>query len=201
MLKNRILLLAIAIFVVFLGCGSTSPPADAPAEASAEPGASSDGKGHEHHGHHKGEHKGKMGKCPMKVEGTTVTSEETADGAAVVFKTDGGDVEELRRRVRHMADKHAKHHGQPGADKSQMDHGKCAMCRMMKMATVTVEDIDGGARMMMKPKDASKLDALRKHAAEHAEKMAKMGGCPMMSNAGAAQPPTDAAESPPPKGE
>ncbi|MEQ9321642.1 MAG: hypothetical protein RIF41_20920, partial [Polyangiaceae bacterium] len=77
MLKNRILLLAIAIFVVFLGCGSTSPPADAPAEASAEPGASSDGKGHEHHGHHKGEHKGKMGKCPMKVEGTTVTSEET----------------------------------------------------------------------------------------------------------------------------
>jgi hypothetical protein len=53
------------------------------------------------------------GMCPMGVAGTSAQTEDTANGVAVVFTTTG-DVNELRRRVAHMADMHNQHHAQPG---------------------------------------------------------------------------------------
>lgn len=44
--------------------------------------------------------------CPMAVGGTTVRAEDTRDGAALVFTTPSGDVEELRRRVGALAQRH-----------------------------------------------------------------------------------------------
>ena len=46
---------------------------------------------------------------------------------------------------------------------------------------VTVENIDGGARMIFVPVDPSELDALRAHFREH---MGASGDCPMMSRNG-----------------
>jgi hypothetical protein len=44
--------------------------------------------------------------CPMAVGGTTVRAEDTQDGAALVFTTPSGDVQELRNRVATMAKRH-----------------------------------------------------------------------------------------------
>ena len=62
-----------------------------------------------------------------------------------------------------------------------MGHGMGMGSMMMPAATVTVENIDGGARMIFVPVDPSDLDALRVHVREH---MGASGGCPMMSRNG-----------------
>jgi hypothetical protein len=62
-------------------------------------------------------------------------------------------------------------------------------------ATAAVEEIDGGARIVLRPKDPGQLEALRAHARMRADSMAR-GECPMMS-AGAqkpAQPPASASD-------
>lgn len=51
--------------------------------------------------------------CPMTVAGTSVTVEDTATGAALVFVTTG-DVAELRRRIAAWADGHNAHHAAMG---------------------------------------------------------------------------------------
>jgi hypothetical protein len=51
--------------------------------------------------------------CPVAVPGTSVTVEDTATGAALVFVTTG-DVAELRRRVTTLAQMHNDHHGAMG---------------------------------------------------------------------------------------
>jgi hypothetical protein len=48
--------------------------------------------------------------CPMAVTGTTLRTEDTSGGVALVFLT-SGDVSELRQRVRHMADMHNRAQG------------------------------------------------------------------------------------------
>ena len=56
---------------------------------------------------------------------------------------------------------------------------------MMKMvdSTARAEDIDGGTRIVLTPKDPAQLADLRAHAHEHAEQMAG-GHCPMMQHHG-----------------
>ncbi len=51
--------------------------------------------------------------CPVVVPGTSVTVEDTATGAALVFVTTG-DVAEVRRRVASLAQTHNDHHGAMG---------------------------------------------------------------------------------------
>ncbi len=51
--------------------------------------------------------------CPVTVRGTSVSVEDTATGAALVFVTTS-DVAELRRRVGAMAEKHNTHHAAMG---------------------------------------------------------------------------------------
>lgn len=51
--------------------------------------------------------------CPVEVPGTSVTVEDTATGAALVFVTTG-DVAELRRRVAAIAQMHNEHHAKMG---------------------------------------------------------------------------------------
>jgi hypothetical protein len=52
--------------------------------------------------------------CPVEVPGTSVTVEDTATGAALVFVTTG-DAAELRRRVAAIAQMHNEHHAKMGA--------------------------------------------------------------------------------------
>lgn len=116
--------------------------------------------------------------CPMQVAGTTVKSEDIDGGIAVAFTTSTGDVAELRRRVQGMAEMHNSRHATGGMRGSMM----------APAATAVAEDVAGGARISLNPKDPAQLEALRQHVRKHAELMAR-GECPMMMMA-AEPPPT-----------
>jgi hypothetical protein len=123
----------------------------------------------------------------MPPAGTQVVTSDTSDGVAVAFTTTG-DVAALQAHVRHMADMHdrmsAMHQG------SGM-HGGMGSAGMMSMQMIpsraSVEDIPGGARLVLVPDDPAQLSALRTLVREHAAMMAA-GQCPMM---GTQPQPTD----------
>lgn len=149
---------------------------------------------------------GMAGMCPMQVEGTTVRAADVEGGVALTFTT-SGDVAELRRRVAHMAEMHGhhgEHHGhgmgmhgqssggggehahgaqQGGAGQPQSGQHQGGMMMgggmMMPAATARTEEIDGGARVILTPRDPADLGKLREHAQHMAERMAS-GQCPMM---------------------
>lgn len=120
----------------------------------------------------------------MEIPGTQVSATDTPDGVALVFTTTG-DVAQLRERVHAMAAMHE--HMMAGGE--TMGSGSAGMMgsggMMMKMipSTAHAEDIDGGARIMLTPKDPSQLAQLREHVHAHAEQMAS-GHCPMMRHGG-----------------
>jgi hypothetical protein len=58
-------------------------------------------------------------------------------------------------------------------------HGMMGMSHEMVPSTDAGEDTEGGGRIVLTPKEASDLVALRKHVRDHAERMAR-GECPMM---------------------
>lgn len=146
------------------------------------------------------------GMCPMEVSGTTAAAAEVDGGISLSFTTTTGDVAELRARVRRMADMHnrpggpmmMKGHGAPapgagaghqhGAGPGPGGAARGGMMMgggmMMPAATATAEDVEGGARLILLPKDATQLDALRDHVRSKAQRMAA-GECPMMSHGGA----------------
>jgi hypothetical protein len=132
-----------------------------------------------------------MGMCPMQVQGTQVRTEDTEGGVSVVFTTSGGDVADLRARVRRMAEMHTRmsemHAGQPGSAgpmEHGMQHGMGGMA--MVPSTATASDIEGGARIELRPHDPAQLEALRSQAHTHVQQMASSGQCPMMGEHGAA---------------
>jgi hypothetical protein len=105
------------------------------------------------------------GMCPMDVSGTSVTTADVEGGVALSFTTSSGDVADLRQRVRRMAEMHSHMHGEGGM--------------VMPPATATIEDIPGGARLILRPEDPAQLAALREHARMQASAMTR-GECPMM---------------------
>ena len=143
------------------------------------------------------------GMCPMQVRGTTVAATEVDGGIGLSFTTTTGDVAELRQRVRRIAEMHNQpgghrmmgshgtaapgagpehRHGAPGAGHEGGGRGGMMMGggMMMPAATALAEDIDGGARLVLRPKDPAQLGALREHVRMKAQRMAA-GECPMMS--------------------
>ncbi len=74
---------------------------------------------------------------------------------------------------KHGAHAGAGHEG-GGPGGMNMDGGM-----MMPAATASVTDIEGGARLVLQPKDLARLEALREHVRMKAQRMAA-GECPMM---------------------
>lgn len=134
------------------------------------------------------------GTCPMQVAGTTVTSKDIEGGVAIVFTTSAGNTVALRERVQRMAERH--NHKYAGGGMMMADHAPGNAMKMghrglgsgmmkgggmrMPAATAAVEDIDGGARLVLRPKAPTQLEALREHARMRADRLAR-GDCPMMS--------------------
>ena len=168
---------------VAAGCASTSGERPAPAESAATAPA------HEHG-------MGAMAMCPMQVPGTTATTADVEGGVALSFTT-STDVADGRQRVRRMAEMHNQHHsggmmmGPQGAGSApgEHEHERGACCggervsggmMMVPAATASVEDVQGGARLVLRPRDPAQLEALREHVRMHAARMAQ-GECPMMA--------------------
>lgn len=182
----RLVELAVAVFAAMTaGCASTSGGQPAPAARAAPAPA------HEHG-------MGAMAMCPMQVPGTKVAAADVEGGVALSFTTSTGDVSDLRQRVRRMAEMHNQHHsggmmmgGHHGPGEHEHEGGSAAgheccggaMMRggmtMMPAATASAEDIQDGARLVLRPTDPAQLGALREHIRMHAARMAR-GECPMM---------------------
>jgi hypothetical protein len=108
-----------------------------------------------------------MQACPVKVEGTTVEVADTTDGVAVTFAAKSANVADLQQRVERMANMHTA--------MGNMQMGQQSMIA----GTVKYDPIPNGARMTMKPNDASKLKEFREQVRSRVEQM-KKGDCSMM---------------------
>lgn len=137
--------------------------------------------------------------CPVEVPGTSVTTEDTATGAALVFVTTG-DTGELRKRVATLAAMHNEHHaamgplptgdeqggghahhdhaamhGAQGGDHAGSDHAMGGMIGVHSKAVA--EDVEGGAKLVFVafPDGVAKLQGeLRMHAQHLASGTCKM---------------------------
>lgn len=126
--------------------------------------------------------------CPMHAPGASVTAQDTQGGAALVFTTTG-DVEDLRTRVRQMADMHNRMGPHTMGGQMQgggMHEGHGMMGMMMVESEATVADIEGGARLELRPRDPAQLDQLRASVRTHAQQLAA-GECPMMEQGPSAE--------------
>jgi hypothetical protein len=132
--------------------------------------------------------------CPMHVGGTEVTAQTVPNGAALVFTT-AENVDELRAQVDRFADAHnelAEHMSQEahgGASMGStmgsmygMESGEGAATAQQSSfvpSRAEVEEVDGGAEIVLTPRDPSKLQALRQNVEAQARQMAS-GACPLM---------------------
>ena len=134
-----------------------------------------------------------MAMCPMAVPGTQLAATDTEDGEAVTFTTSPDQASELRARVHAMADMHNRHH-QAGATDGMhggMPHGGAMgggsmgsggggpMGMMPPPSRAAVEDVVGGARLVVTPNDPADLEALRSAVRMHSERMQQTGTCAM----------------------
>ena len=136
-----------------------------------------------------------MQRCPMMVEGVDVRATDTENGIAMVFTTTKGDVEDLRNRVRGMAEMYNTQHAQGGFQWHRMGqgagmgggqgmrHGAGTGAGKgmgpMPAAVATVENVEGGARLVLIPRDPAQREALRARVRMHVERM-RGHECPMM---------------------
>ncbi len=144
--------------------------------------------------------------CPMQVEGTTRELIELDDAVAMEFTTTG-DVDELRRRVERIAQRHdmmhreghrmhrgpGHRHGEDRPRHRGRMHGEMSeemrqmhrqMMQMMTDVTVETEEIDGGIRLHFIPDDSEQLDELYQMMQQHTQMMEEQGRCPMMQMMG-----------------
>ncbi len=182
-MRKSVAALSIALTTTGIGCmaghAASNPPATSPAQAgSAAP---------------RGMESTPMEACPMAVPGTQVAVTETRDGEAVTFTTSPDQAGELRARVHAMADMHNRHHqdGRGMEMHGGMHHGSMmgggsmgssggggdAMAMMPPPSRAAVEDVEGGARLVVTPNDPADLDRLRSTVRMHAERMRQTGTC------------------------
>lgn len=180
-------LVAGALLSLMVGCASGTRSARA--EEPAEEATSAEATSTRPQGMVKGQQMDAQ-ICPMRVPETQVSVDETPTGVALTFTTrDEGSVEELRQRLRKMAEMHNRHHGPAaeGVGGGGMEgrgmyggQGGAGMQGEMRMipSTATVEETEGGARLVLTPADPAQLEELRARVRQHAERM-NQGGCPM----------------------
>ncbi len=135
-----------------------------------------------------------MQACPMAVPGTQVVVADTLDGESITFTTSPVQAADLRARVRAMADTHNQHH-QGGMETMPggMQHGGMMMGggsmgsgggadgigMMPPPSRARVEEVDGGARVVVTPNALATLYQLRSAVRMHAEHMRESGRCDM----------------------
>ncbi len=136
-----------------------------------------------------------MQNCPMSVPGTQVAAADIPDGESITFTTSPDRAADLRARVHAMADMHNRHHQGGGMEEMHggMQHGGMMgggsmgsssagadqMAMMPPPSRASVEDVEGGARIVVTPNDPADLDRLRSAVRMHAQHMRDGGQCEM----------------------
>ncbi len=142
--------------------------------------------------------------CPMAVPGTRLAVADTPDGESVMFTTSSDRAEDLRARVRAMADMHNRHQeggGMEGMHGGGMEHGGMMhgmegmhggmgapggadQMMMPPPSRAAAEDVEGGARLVVTPNDPADLEKLRSAIRMHAQHMQESGKCGMEHGGG-----------------
>jgi hypothetical protein len=142
----------------------------------------------------------------MAAPDVAVEVTDTGTGVALSFTTRDGDVGDLRRRVQDMAQRYGQCDGHRGMMWHRMDgrgmgpdrgrgpgsmpgQGMHGMGRgrgagPMPAVETGVEQQDGGARIVLTPKDPTQLQALRQHVRMQQQHM-QSGECWMLRTEGA----------------
>jgi hypothetical protein len=136
----------------------------------------------------------------MDIPGTQVSSADTQDGEVVTFTTSPDHEADLRSRVHAMAEMHNSHHQRGGMDHGGMhggmhrggsggdtSTGSGAMGHMEMMpppSRASVEDVPGGARLIVTPNDPRDLERLQSVVRMHAQHMSETHGCGMDEHGG-----------------
>ncbi|MEP7123177.1 MAG: hypothetical protein ABJE95_19775 [Byssovorax sp.] len=120
---------------------------------------------------------GKMANCPSIVEGAATAIKEVPGGVELTITAkDEAATKEIRARSAHLAEMSkeevpsVKHNG------SGHGGGQFGRCPVVARNTlVTSEDVEGGARVTVKPKDPAEIDWVRREARERQGELGQPG--------------------------
>jgi hypothetical protein len=187
----RTLIVVVVGAFAFIGCGKDEKQTET-AESSAEQDSTTGGEA---------ESAGAAAdaNCPMAVSGTSVQAEDVEGGAALVFITTG-DVDALRERVRNMAARRESEAMRPESQQTGMretmrpgsaedptagaksgddlESGAGGELQRMPEVDTRVEDIEGGAQLLIIATNAADLDTVRANTQQQAQQLTA-GECPM----------------------
>ncbi len=165
---------ALSILAFAIGCAPAPKRAVAPARVAGQPPIAQE------------THLALKDLCPLEVPSATVRADDIEIGAALVFTTGGpygGDVADLRRRVRHMADIHNHHRDWLATRMPER--------ALLPPSERQVDDVEGGARIVFKAGEGAQMAELRDRVRAEARRL-EAGTCPIaMPRAPAPGTPTD----------
>jgi hypothetical protein len=166
-------LAALAVAGLSLGC-KDKPPPPAPAVAAADtaanvappapPGSAAAPR--------------KMANCPTLVEGGATAIKDIEGGVELtVTAKEEAATREIRARARHLTEvskEEAPSGRHNGAGHGGGRSGRCPV--ITRNTVVTAEDIEGGVRITVKPRDVAELDWVRREARERQADPVQPGG-------------------------
>ena len=98
--------------------------------------------------------------CPLYTSGATIEFGSVVGGGSLAFTEGASSVSDLRERARRVVEMHNER--LEGVDSTaNPSAGAATVWRSMPNALASVEDITGGARVVLQPSDPAELDSLR----------------------------------------
>ena len=133
--------------------------------------------------------------CPAAMDGVRVTVEDTDGGVALRFTGEQADLHELRQRTTALGRTYDTLPRQAGSPvptmtpegRTEPAAGVSAQLRDTPASSATVEEIEGGARLILVPEEQAQLDVLRDSVRAHARRM-QTGQCWTLGEAGEQSP-------------
>lgn len=172
-------LAALAVAGLSLGCKDKTPP-PSPAVAASETAANAAPPANAAAPTPSGSAAtpGRMANCPTLVEGGATAIKDIAGGVELtVTAKEEAATKEIRTRARHLAELSTEEAPQGRHNGSGHGGGRFGRCPVITRNTVvTTEDVEGGARITVKPRDVAEIDSVRREARERQADPGQPGG-------------------------
>jgi hypothetical protein len=120
---------------------------------------------------------GKMANCPNIVEGAATVIKEVEGGVELTITAkDEAATKEIRGKSRRLAEMSKDESPSVRHDGSHHGGGQFGRCPVVARNTfVTSEEVEGGARITVKPKDTAEIDWVRREARERQAELGQPG--------------------------
>jgi hypothetical protein len=121
--------------------------------------------------------RGRMASCPTLIEGGATAIKDVEGGVELtVTAREAAATSEIRARARHVAEVSKEEAPQGRHNGTGRGGGKSGRCPVITRNTViTTDDVEGGARITVKPRDVAELDWVRREARERQAEAGKPG--------------------------